>query len=122
MKTVRQVMDREGFLALREEAMQVFASDAVLDYIARIAMASREDPALEIGLSPRAAICLDRMAKVRAWMDGRDYVVPQDVQNVALDVCAHRVIPAQKSRLAGLSEQEIVRSLMARVRVPDRHA
>ena len=122
MKAVEQTAEKSAFLSMRDEAMQVFASDAVLDYIVRLTMASREDPALEIGLSPRASLCLDRMAKVRAWMEERDYVLPQDVQDVALDVCAHRVIPAQKSRLAGLSEKEIVGALLARVKVPDRHA
>ena len=121
LTNVEQVVSRDDFLAMRREAAAVTARDAVLDYIARLSVASREDEALSVGISPRGAIYLDRMAKAYAFVQGRDYVTGADVQAVYMDVCAHRVLLTDAARAAGRTERDALQGILRRVPDPDRH-
>ena len=82
----------EAILALREACAQVKCSNAVQQYIVHIAKATREDRSVALGASPRASLMLMQAAMARALMQGRDYVLPDDVQHMAVPVLAHRVI------------------------------
>lgn len=116
---VCQVASREDVLAMQTAVRAVSVSDAILDYITRLTMASREHPMLEVGVSPRGALCLCRMAKARAYLLGRDYVVSEDVQDVWQDVCAHRVAATPKARLSGVTGADILRNVLSSVESPD---
>ena len=116
---VCQVASREDVLAMQTAVHAVSVSDAILDYITRLTMASREHPMLEVGVSPRGALCLCRMAKARAYLLGRDYVVGEDVQDVWQDVCAHRVAATPKARLSGVTGADILRDVLSSVESPD---
>ena len=120
LSAVREVVTRDEVVQMQREVRSVTAKDVVLDYITRLAMASRKHPMLELGISPRGALFLDRMAKAHAYLDGRDYVTGEDVQAVFCDVCAHRVILSQEARLEAKSAQDILQDLLHRVDVPDR--
>ena len=116
---VQGVMTREELLAMQEEARQVVSRDAILDYITRLTMASREHAAVDVGISPRGALFLDRMAKAHAWMEGRDFVTGNDVQAVFLDVCAHRVLLKENSEN---NVGDVLNDLLKTVENPDRHS
>ena len=116
---VCQVASREDVLAMQTAVRAESVSDAILDYITRLTMASREHPMLEVGVSPRGALCLCRMAKARAYLLGRDYVVSEDVQDVWQDVCAHRVAATPKARLSGVTGADILRNVLSSVESPD---
>ena len=120
LSAVREVVTRDEVVRMQREVRAVTAKDVVLDYITRLTMASREHPMLELGISPRGALFLDRMAKAHAYLDGRDYVTGEDVQAVFFDVCAHRVILSQEARLGAKSAQDVLQELLHRVDVPDR--
>ena len=120
LSAVREVVTRDEVVQMQREVRSVTAKDVVLDYITRLAMASREHPMLELGISPRGALFLDRMAKAHAYLAGRDYVTGEDVQAVFCDVCAHRVILSQEARLGAKSAQDVLQELLHRVDVPDR--
>ena len=120
LSAVREVVTRDEVVRMQREVRAVTAKDVVLDYITRLTMASREHPMLELGISPRGALFLDRMAKAHAYLDGRDYVTGEDVQAVFCDVCAHRVILSQEARLEAKSAQDVLQDLLRRVDVPDR--
>ena len=120
LTAVREVVTRDEVVRMQREVRAVTAKDVVLDYITRLAMASREHPMLELGISPRGALFLDRMAKAHAYLAGRDYVTGEDVQAVFCDVCAHRVILSQEARLGAKSAQDVLQDLLHRVDVPDR--
>lgn len=120
LTAVREVVTRDEVVRMQREVRAVTAKDVVLDYITRLAMASREHPMLELGISPRGALFLDRMAKAHAYLAGRDYVTGEDVQAVFCDVCAHRVILSQEARLGAKSAQDVLQELLHRVDVPDR--
>jgi MoxR-like ATPase len=116
---VRRVMSRETLLAMQEEVRRTVSKEAILDYITRLTMASREHAAVEVGISPRGALFLDRMAKAHAWMDGRDYVTGNDVQAVFRDVCAHRVLLKESVEK---TVNDVLNDLLKTVENPDRHS
>lgn len=119
LEDVRQTASREDVLRMQREVRAVTAKESILSYLTRLALASREHPMTEIGISPRGVLFLDRLAKACAYMQGRDYVIPEDVQAVFSDVCAHRVILTQKARLSGVTAEQVLGELLRSVEVPD---
>ena len=119
LQAVRQSAERADVVRMQRETRAVTAKDSILRYLTELAIASREHPMTEIGISPRGALFLDRMAKAHAYLDGRDYVIPEDVQAVLFDVCAHRVILTQKARLSGVTAEQVLSELLRTVPVPD---
>ena len=115
---VVQVTTREEILTMMREVRECAMSDEIVAYITRLAMASREHPMLELGISPRGAICLGRMSRAQAYLSGRDFVIPEDVQAVFSDVCAHRVLLSQKARLERMSSGQVMAELLQSVPVP----
>ena len=116
---VHCVMTKEELGDTQEEVRQMVSRDAILDYITRLTLASREHAAVDVGISPRGALFLDRMAKAHAFLDGRDYVTGNDVQAVFKDVCAHRVLLKEN---ANQSVDDVLTSLLKTVENPDRHS
>ena len=116
-ETVVRVMDREEWIARQREVRAVTIKEAILDYITRLTMASRDHEKTEVGISPRGALCLGRMAKAWAYLEGRDYVTGADVQAVFADVCAHRLLLKEN---AGVTVQEVLSDLIRKTENPDR--
>lgn len=100
----------------------VHVSAAVKEYIVDLIDATRVSTELKIGASPRASLHLLRLARVRAAMAGRDYVIPDDVQHLVTPVLAHRVILTSQSRIAGYTPEQILSTLSSRVQVPTRRS
>ena len=121
LECVSRSAARGDVVRMQEEVRAVTAKDSILSYLTRLALASREHPMTEIGISPRGVLFLDRMAKACAYLQGRDYVVPDDVQAVFSDVCAHRIILTQKARLSGVTAEQVLSELLRTVEVPDTH-
>ena len=119
LEDVRQSATREDVQRMQREVRAVSAKDSILSYLTRLALASREHPMTEIGISPRGELFIDRMAKACAYLQGRDYVIPEDVQAVFADVCTHRVILTQKARLTGVTAEQVLSELLRCVEVPD---
>ena len=119
LETVEPTLTREDVVRMQREVRAVQAKESILSYLTRLALASREEPMMEIGISPRGVLFLDRMAKACAYLNGRDFVVPDDVQAVFADVCSHRVILTQKARLSGVTAEQVLAGLLRSVEVPD---
>ena len=116
---VQCVMTRGELLEMQEQVRQVVSRDAILDYITRLTLASREHEAVDVGISPRGALFLDKMAKAHAFLDGRDYVTGNDVRAVFRDVCAHRVLLKENVHQ---SVTDVLNDLLKNVENPDRHS
>ena len=109
----------------RKAVLDIHMAPAVEEYIVQLIIGSREPSAydseladwLEFGASPRATIALDRCARANAWIAGRDYVSPDDVQAVALDCLRHRLIVSFEAEAAGVSSDNVVERLIERVPV-----
>lgn len=118
MDHVAQVADQEQILAMQKEAAAVTMKDEIVAYIARLAIASREHPMVELGISPRGAIAIGRMARACAYVRGRDYVVPEDVQAVFTAVCAHRLLLSQKAKAARLTSGTVLEEILKETKAP----
>lgn len=117
---VQVAASREELLRMQAAVRSVTSCDAILDYIARLTLASGEHPMVEVGISPRGALFLDRAARAEAWMAGRDYVTGEDVQAVFADVCAHRLILTRRALAGGANASQVLSGLLRTVTVPDR--
>ncbi|GAA1792380.1 MoxR family ATPase [Planosporangium flavigriseum] len=101
---------------------EVHAADAVRQYAVNLVTATRESPDLRLGASPRATLQLLRTGRAVAALDGRDYVLPDDLQSLAVPVLAHRIIPTAESQLSRRTTDAIVADIVRRLPVPtDRH-
>ncbi|QCB93897.1 AAA family ATPase [Cellulomonas shaoxiangyii] len=103
---------------LIDVARRLYAAPGLKRYVVDLVAASRQDPGLRLGASPRAAIQLLRAAKALAAMGGRNHVLPDDVQELAVPVLAHRLLPSTESRLSGRATQDVVSDIVARTPVP----
>ena len=118
LDAVSQAAEREDVCRMQREALEVTMKDEIVSYIARLAEASRNHPLLSLGVSPRGAISLSRMARARAFLEGRDYVIPEDVRSVFADTCAHRVLLSQKAKIEKTDERAVMEELLNTVRLP----
>jgi MoxR-like ATPase len=119
-------ISQDAIFAARREVLELHLADALERYIVSLVHATREpgtygedlSGAIQYGASPRASIGLDRCARAHAWLSGRDYVSPQDIQEMAADVLRHRVILSFEAEAEGLSADAVVARLLDRVAVP----
>ena len=118
LDTLEPVADRVSVLGAIAAAREVYVQESVGEYVVSVLRHTRSSSRLALGASPRAGIALLRMAKARAVAAGRDFVVPEDVQAVALSVLSHRVIVAPEARSSGVSGEEAVRQALEETPVP----
>ncbi len=115
---VTEVANAATIEAAIDTIATVRLADEIVDYIVRIVRATRESADLECGASPRAATLLARAACAAAALDGRDYVIPDDVQRLAAGVLRHRVILSAAAEIEGRSVEQVVAALLDREEVP----
>ena len=120
-----RAVSQADIFAARQGALDVHMAPAVEEYIIQLVIATR-DPSLydaeladwlEYGASPRATIALDRCARANAWIEGRDYVSPDDVQKVVFDCLRHRLIVSFEAEAAGVTSDQIIGRLIERIPV-----
>ena len=112
------VIDAAELSEMQALVNQVLVDDAVRMYIVDIIQSSRTNQSLTLGASPRAGLALYKTSQARAALDGRDFVTPDDVKELALPVLSHRLIVASNARLRGRTAGQIVRDILAGVSVP----
>ena len=122
LDAVAQIVGRADVLAMQQAAQDVAIKDSVLAYITRLAIATREHPQADLGVSPRGALFVSRMARARAYLMGRDFAVPEDVQDVFQDVCAHRVLLTSRARAERITVRQLLGDVLTRVPAPDSRA
>ncbi len=118
LETLAAVTDAATVTAMVKAVRSVFTSDAVKQYCVDLSAATRASSALRLGASPRATLHLLRAARAHAALEGRDHVLPDDVQSIVVPVLAHRIIPTGETQLARRSTAEVLQDLMRRVPVP----
>lgn len=112
------VADAETVRRMVRTVAGVHVSPAVQRYVVSLATATRQSPDLLLGASPRASLHLVRAARARAALEGRDYVLPDDVDALAVPVLAHRLLPTVESAMGGRSVDRILRTLVEAVPAP----
>ena len=119
LSTVRTVISGENIITMQDEVRNIHVERKILEYVTSLAVATREDEMIRLGVSPRGALAIVRMAKSHAYLDGRDFVMPEDVQKVFIDVCAHRIILNPKARVAELTAADILKNVLKNTKSPD---
>lgn len=119
-------ISQQVLFAARREVLDVYMADELETYLIQLVLATR-NPApyaeklgnwLEYGASPRATMALDRCARAHAWLNGRDFVGPEDIQAIAHDVLRHRIILSFTAEAEGISKDTFIDELIARIAVP----
>ena len=117
---------QESVFAARNEALDTYMAENLEQYLVQLVLATRSPGAygddlaqwLQYGASPRATIALDRCARVHAWLNGRDFVGPEDVQAVVYDVLRHRLILNYEAEAEGVTTGHVISELINRIAVP----
>ena len=112
------VADAASLIEVQQYLGTVHAGDSVLGYMVDLCQATRELPLVELGVSPRGVGALVRMSRAHALLEQRDYVVPEDVQAVFSDVCAHRLVLRPQARVEGVTSQDLLTEVLRQVPPP----
>lgn len=118
LEKVKRVVGPEEILQMQEKVRGIYAADVVCEYAAKLADWTRSSPMLRLGISPRGTLALMRMAKAAAFLTNKEYVIPENIQSVFLDVCAHRVLLSSKSRVSGMDARSVLETALREVPVP----
>ena len=118
LDAVNRVVSPMELANMQREVESVFVSDALYAYLTALAAWTRVQPAIRLGVSPRGTIALLRMAKAAAYLSGREYLIPQDVQSVFENVCAHRIMLSPRALVSGVSQQQLTKRALAQVQAP----
>jgi MoxR-like ATPase len=116
----------ESLFEARQAVLNIYMAENIEQYLLQIVLATRQPKAygedlarwVEYGASPRATIALDRTARAHAWLAGRDYVGPEDVQAMTFDVLRHRILLNYEAQAEGVTPDRFIEELLARIPVP----
>lgn len=118
LERVQQVITTTQILRMQEEVTSVYVHDILFAYITALVGATRNHPMVTLGVSPRGSIALNNMAKARAFVKGRDYVLPEDIGIVFEDVVSHRLVLNPKARVNHIRVEDVVSQVLAQVAPP----
>ncbi|WP_124054139.1 AAA family ATPase [Arcanobacterium ihumii] len=115
---IKAVAGEEDVIAARSEIRHVETHPAIIDYIVDLVRATRESPAINLGVSPRGATALLHVSRAWAWLNGRMFVTPDDVKALAISALAHRISLHADAELDGLTAHQVISSILNSVPVP----
>jgi len=119
-ESLQSVCTAEDVVAMQNMIGDIYCSKEVRHYVANIVATTRSHPSVQLGVSTRGAIALVRGAQACAMLNDRDYILPEDVQRIALPVLAHRIMPNPEAKMKGISAERILVAVMENVPVPIR--
>ncbi|MBQ0111227.1 MAG: MoxR family ATPase [Oscillospiraceae bacterium] len=118
LSLVEQKATKEDLMVMREIVSNIHTDERVLEYVATIADRTRSSEMFKLGLSPRGSLALIRLARANAFLDGREYVTPDDVAECFLDVAGHRIILSPKAKATGQTKSELLIEVLKSVPMP----
>ncbi len=118
LERISPVLTRDDVLAMQQSVRQVSVEESISRYVVEIVRRTRESELLKLGVSPRGSLMLFRAAQAAAFINARNFVIPDDVQRLASAVLAHRMVLTSKAKYAGTTKQEVIRELLEGIRVP----
>ena len=116
--TIEKVCRAEDVLEMKQAVCAIGINDMVLGYIEDLITATREEERFVLGASPRAMLALLRASQARAYIEGRDYIKPDDVKEIADSVLLHRLVLTSEAKLRKDDTSKILRSLIAKTKIP----
>jgi MoxR-like ATPase len=118
LDSLEAVITREDVAEMQQAARRVKVDRSIARYMVSLVKATREDDRLKLGASPRGSLMLFRAAQAAAYCAGRNFVLPDDVQRLAPQVLAHRLILTSKARYAGATKAQVIAGVLEQVKVP----
>jgi MoxR-like ATPase len=118
VKKLDSVVDGEMVLQMQKEVEEVKVNHDLVTYITKIVQETRRDNNISLGASPRATLALLRASQAQAYLEGRNYCIPDDIMKLVLPVLAHRIILAPEARLSQTKVEKILKALVAKITVP----
>lgn len=119
LEDVTEVVNREELIAIKEEVKQIHIAEEILHYITYLTEATRHHEHIVQGVSPRGALALSRIVKAKAYVEGRSFVTPEDVIDLFIETCQHRVILDQKAQMTYEYDTALLEEVLQTVRTPD---
>lgn len=118
LKRVQRVADKELICKIQEEVTRVDIHKDIISYIVNIVNETRNEESISLGASPRATLALIKAGKACAYLDGRDYVIPDDIKKVIYPVLGHRLMLSMESKMNKITSEEVIKSVLRKVRIP----
>jgi MoxR-like ATPase len=122
IEAVQQVASADEILTMQERIKEVYVDELIEDYVVSLAIATRNHEDVYLGASTRGALSLYRAAQARAALEGRDYVLPDDVKALAEPVLSHRLIVSPSARIRSMSAVNVMGDILSSVPVPGARA
>ena len=119
--TIEQVLPAAAgldLLQMQEEVREIFIHNRIYRYIVSLVQATRNHPMIELGVSPRGTLCLARMAQASAYLRDKSFVTPDDIREVFMDVCAHRILLNAKARISQLTASAVLEEILKTIPSP----
>jgi MoxR-like ATPase len=118
LDSIARVVEKDEILMMQNIVEDVFVHDTIYEYITLLVQQTRENPLIELGVSPRGSLAVMNMVKATAFLNRRDYVIPSDVQYIFKDVAAHRIILKPKARINNVTVDNLLDDILRAVRAP----
>ncbi|MCL2480072.1 MAG: MoxR family ATPase [Spirochaetaceae bacterium] len=118
VSAVSQILSPKEFMAIQNLTYSLRVDPSIIDYAVRLVATTRSEPSIQAGAGPRGSLALIRCARGRALINGRDFILPDDIKAVALPVLSHRITLSAESELEGLTEAQIVENIIAKTESP----
>jgi len=118
IERVKPVLSGDDIIELQHCVKDIYVDESIDDYIVSIVRATRDNPHIELGASPRGSLALFRTSQARALLSGREYVLPDDVKELATAVLGHRLIIKSEAKLQGLTPENVLANILKQVSVP----
>jgi MoxR-like ATPase len=112
------VIDEQQFVKIKDTIAGIFVDDKIINYITEITNATRDYPGIEVGASPRGSVALLQTSRVKAAVEGRDFVIPDDVKYLAFPVLRHRLILEPEAEIEGFSADDYLKKIIEKIKVP----
>ncbi len=118
LEQLKSVTNMETIASTRKMIRNIMVNEAVLSYLLEIVENTRHDPRIRLGISPRGSLALYRMAQSHAWVNGRDFVIPDDIKQMAAITLSHRLLQSTKIRNSGIRNEEIIHQILSQIKIP----
>ena len=116
--SMNEVIGAKELIDVKNKVAQVYVHNNIYAYIVKLVQATRDNPYVELGVSPRGTIACSRMAMAWAFLEGRDYCIPEDVENIFRDIAAHRIVMNTKARVSKVSREDVLTEILGSVQQP----
>ena len=119
LEEVNEVVTRKDIIIMQGIVENVFIDDKIYQYIAELVLETRKNELIQLGVSPRGTIAITQMSKANAFVNGRDYVTPEDIQAVFTDVVSHRILLNPKARVNNITVEKLLDDIQRKIKCPE---